>query len=284
MKPVDINTDFKTYFNGDDLINDIFEDVKHLYNDRTVEVSDYKFKPAELILPNIYKSDFETGMDSITTIRNNPNYFVDKLQKQFELADDTSDFIISLGSEKPKIYVKYVVDLPTANSKVSIITDREEVDGELKTVKLRLDELGNKMYTLPENSKVIIDDNGKETLYIKAASKHISKVVSEYHIIDENLSNTIKSLIKSFNGKIDAIIPTMNSTFKEYVERFDKDGNLLGRGLIDSNIHKITLKEFAKFSGIAVNLSNFRQDTLHEDFNNIKNDIINKIALNKRIS
>ena len=48
--------------------------------------------------------------------------------------------------------------------------------------------------------------------------------------------------------------------------------------------HKITLKEFAKFSGIAVNLSNFRQDTLHEDFNNIKNDIINKIALNKRIS
>jgi len=223
MNPVDINTDFTTYFNGDDLIKDIFEDAKHLYNGRTINVTNYKFKPAELILPNIYKSDFETNMDSITTIRNNPNYFVDKLQKQFELTDDNSDFIISLGDNNPKIYVKYVVDLPSSNSKVSIITDREEIDGELKTVKIRLDELGNKMYILPENSKVIVDDSGKETLYIKAASKHLSKVVTEYHIIEEGLNDTIKQLIKSFNGKIDAIIPTMNSVFKEYVERFDKE-------------------------------------------------------------
>ena len=285
MNPVNETTIFEKYFGGlvngkfvkDDLLNNIFEDVRELYTGKLLPITDYKFKAAELILPNIYKSDFGTGIDSIHEIRNNPDYFKNKLIDQFNVSDDESDFIIVLGKDENPIHVVYTSDLSKIQEKEDIITDKEVVNGKLTNVRIRLNSKGEKLYTIPENAKVAFDkDTNRETLYILAASKHVSnKTNKEFYKIDLQLGRTVENLIKSFNGEIQAIVPTMNSMFKTK----EIDGKIF-----NSDIQKVTLKAFGNFIGKKVDMSTFNANTAKEWFEGVKMSMIDDIATKRKIS
>jgi hypothetical protein len=298
MKEVDENTDFTTYFNGDNLVSNIFEDVEHLYENNTIIVQDYVHKAAELILPNIYKSDFEVDKDSINTIKSDPNYFKNKLLEQYNKEDENSDFIIVTDSNESNVHVKYVDSFPSnvnSNIGVSVIKDRikskdKNTERIYEDVFVKLDSNGQKQFILPKNSRIIKNDNGTETLYIKAVSKKAVKLATgskrnyeEVYEINPNINKILNNLISSFEGNIKAIVPTMNSSFKSKDIITNEDGTEeIKIGLLD--IHKITLNLFSKFTGQYVNLNNFNPQKVKFLYESIKNQMIDNLATKRRIS
>jgi hypothetical protein len=264
MKSIDeVDGDFSKLFGNDSLLNDTFHDAVHNYTPiNTTEVFDYEFKPAELILPNINKGAFNTGNDSIATIQAaGPAYFRQKYIKQFSANDSTHDLQILLGDGDQAVYVKYVEHLPPHSSDVNIEkdiefydkkNDDETVEHLRRNVYIRIGKNGKKLYTLPENSSVVIE-GGKETVYIKAftnkfhlatnAEGEVAKKTTPipYKEIEPKFSNTLTEFIDSFGGRISMIVPLMN-TFVETKQI--KEGEL-----IKSNIHNKTLWAFKNFTG-----------------------------------
>ena len=84
--------DVSKYFGNDTLINKRFDEVEeHYILNNSVEIKNYSFKPAELMMPNIYASIFDNEGVSIKQILDtvdesgNNTYFENKVRKIYDV-------------------------------------------------------------------------------------------------------------------------------------------------------------------------------------------------------
>lgn len=250
-----ISLDYSKLFGDDSLTNDILSDVLYNYNDDNIqEIYNYKFKAAELILPNLYRSVFNTGNKSISQIREQgPSFFKEKILNQFSSGDEVNDIKLILGNGDRDIYIRFVEHLPEQLESSIIKKDIEpvtltDINGDnisvLKKVYIRSDINGDKLYTIPENASITFEGD-KEIINIKAFTKSLYKDGDKsetFNKVDPNLSGILDSIISSFRGKISALVPLMNNKI-EAKRLTDKNK------LINDNINYITLGMFNRFSG-----------------------------------
>ena len=287
---------FKALFNSDTLIADTFKDVVSSYNESNTEIiSDYKFKAAELILPNINKSTFDTGNKSISEIRKiGPSFFKEQYIKQLSDNDSDNDIKILLGEEDP-VYIRFVEHLPAQTTELTIRKDFEEVELETEEGKVknfipiytRVDRNGNKLYTCPKDS-VINLEGGKEVVYIKAFESKVyeaeDKKVTYYTQISDSTNQRLTDLIKSFGGNIKMIVPLMNNS--KVTGKFvpPEEENLeikkkLGKNYVPikkTNINNMISHAFSQFTGY-VNKNAVGYADKNWLSNNI-DDIVNQLA------
>lgn len=232
------NIDFQTYFGNDNLINSYYGDVKDHWENNSVSVENYKFKPAELILPNLYKSSFDTGNDSISTINSEKSgYFKKKLDKYYEEDTSTNDMKIVLG-ENNLVYVKFVSGNNLKGvSNVPTIEDTDLDTGTFETY--RVDRFGKKLYQIPKGAIVKVE-NGHDVVYIQA-SYYDAKLKKP--MVVNNFNDSVKSFIRSFSDNIRAIVPLMNGQ----IETFYKDENTV------YDVNRTTFNVFAKHLGFWIN-------------------------------
>ena len=151
-------TNFSELF-GDDKFDSKFD--LDTFNGQSEPITDYVHKPAEVILPKIYRTEFGLGNDSFSKIKaQGVKYFYNKISEQ--LNPDTTDCDLFLTTSKGEsIYIKSLTD--------------EEINSKLETGELseytyptkkddkgdvwRLNIKGDKMYKLYPGSKVYLQKN-----------------------------------------------------------------------------------------------------------------------------
>lgn len=211
--------DFKKLFGNDKLYNKSFSNSSQYYQDgvNTTQISNYQNKPAELILPNIYKSSFDTGNDAIHKITG-PEYFKQKLELEYKSDTQDADLKFNIKNGHATVYVKYVNTLPPEpeDPKLFVGTYDEELN---KTTKVRISVDGKPLYSVPENAKVK-HINGYDIIFLKASDNKLVSIKNEEtgeikeerrHIIRNDIESRLQELISSFKGEISSIVPIMNN-------------------------------------------------------------------------
>jgi hypothetical protein len=270
-------------FGDDALVSDILDDVKEFYSNNGEEISNYKYKRAELILPNIYKSTFDVEDSMIEIMQKGRKYFVDKLAPKFKIASNHSDknFKISLGDGNNDVYVKYVTELPPSEHKNSTkIKETLNNNGEIEESIVRVDNRGNELYTLPPQSTLSVGSDGVDVVYIKVGGAYVGKLektvngkkeYSYVHTINYEATNKkINDFISSFHGSIMAITPILLHTSTKYISQNDfrsiKDLKAKERIKKVENMElinideKITFRQFKRFSGYQGNYPVLKTD------------------------
>jgi hypothetical protein len=225
-------------FDKDKLI-DYFGNKMQLFKERDpkkiITVNNYNFKSAELALPNIYKTIFNTGEDSISEIREKKDgYFEEQLTNIFEFSDITSDFIIKLKKENRPIVVKYVNDLNSIILDKSYTNRTKEIEqltnnGIVKET-VRLDDKGNILYKLPQGSVLEIKDN-LDIVYVKVSTPG----KSNENIVLPDFEKRMNSFIKSFDNNILSLTPNNNNPL-----------NILTRESLQYNTNFVTYNLFRR--------------------------------------
>ena len=289
--------DVSKYFGNDTLINKRFDEVEeHYILNNSVEVKNYSFKPAELMMPNIYASIFDNEgvsikqiLDTVDKFGNN-TYFENKVRKIYDV--DTkepinADLKIILSSDERPVYIKYVDTFPPVPVNTKML--RDIYNDELgETVLTRLNTKGEIVYTVPNNSRIIKEDDYdvvylKIGKYTKIAPLEGSEKAQNVSIISDGFEENLKNFIKSFKGGIQAIIPLMsNSDVGKVVSQRSVKSLIEGEPskleYLPIDINNITYRVFKRFSGYTVP-DNKPYDS--EWFNYHKEDIIKQLGLKK---
>lgn len=292
--------DVSKYFGNDTLINKRFDEVEeHYILNNSVEIKNYSFKPAELMMPNIYASIFDNEgvsikqiLDTVDKFGNN-TYFENKVRKIYDV--DTkepinADLKIILSSDERPVYIKYVDTFPPVPVNTKML--RDIYNDELgETVLTRLNTKGEIVYTVPNNSRIIKEDDYdvvylKIGKYTKIAPLEGSEKAQNVSIISDGFEENLKNFIKSFKGGIQAIIPLMsNSDVGKVVSQRSVKSLIEGEPskleYLPIDINNITYRVFKRFSGYTVP-DNKPYDS--EWFNYHKEDIIKQLGLKKFIS
>jgi len=277
--------DFDAFFGSDGyhegnrykvgLLDNIFMDAKsHYVLNNSTPVYNYKFKPAELILPDLYESVFDKQTSSMSEIRDKgSNFFKDKLQSLYNVKNDKYDIKLELSNGNQPIYIKFVDNL--SNSNVILKSDQTKDDEYNKMFKqyYKTDTNRNILYKISDNCRVISDEDRNEVIEILAYKKKTildtddrGKTTSkEVKIKTDTFEEDLQDLIKSFKGNIKGFIPLMNSKVLLYNEESGKFNNL----------HVNTLHQFLKFSGYALTTDDKLDETW---FNKNKNNIVEQLG------
>jgi len=289
LPTVNENTVFNDYFGNDDLLRTNFKDVKAFYTQKATPILNYRFKPAEIIMPNIHKTAFDVGDSTISEIKElGSSYFKNKLEKNlYSHKDDREvDFKIKVG--KKDVYIKFVSEFPSKIENNNIF-DNEYNEKTDTFIKYRLSDTGERLYIKPPNSKILVDSSGNDTIYIKVAkvSRGIDKngenTNERVNLYDQslsiNLKDNIKALIKSFNGEIDAIIPLMNNQTLKLKKLIIKNGIKMQ---VPKNLDYIAYNTFVNFTSYKGKAA-FDEKLDSDWFETNKEQILNQLA-NKKYS
>ena len=190
-------------------------------------------------MPNIYKTDFGTGDDTINEIRSQgPKYFRDKLAKEFEVDDIKYDLKLNIKNGEKPIYVKYVTELPQIieNDNAFDISYNYTSQGVIIS-KIRLSSTGEKLYEKPQNS-IINVTNDYDIIYLKLGVPTEKNQI----LLDPMFKNSVKGLIKSFRNEISSIVPLMNNDIPNVVTVDNLTVNSF-------NTNETSYNVFSKFSG-----------------------------------
>jgi hypothetical protein len=227
------------------LLNNIFSDVQEHYKvNNSQSVENYKFKPAELILPDLYNSVFDRDKASLSEIKDKgSNYFKEKLDKLYNVSNNKYDIKLELSNGNQPVYIKYVDKLgaSTVILKSDIVKDDEL--GKLNVKQYyKSDNNGKVLYKISDKCRVTTDEYGNDVIEILAYKNDIllnNSKSENIKVKTDNFEEDLNSLIKSFKGNIKGFIPLMNSN----VNLFDLKTNKF------KSIHKTTINQFNKFSG-----------------------------------
>lgn len=256
--------DFDLYFGDDTLVADIYDDVKDHYKQKnSLQVYNYQFKGAELILPNIYKTTFNTGDDTISEIKTRGvAYFEERLAEQYNVDDTKADLRIDLNSGK-KVYVKFVTQWPIERQNENMFIE-DSKNG--MPVKYRVVESGEKLYILPPNSRMIVDDDNNDVIYVRVAD--FSPLQGANILRDSNKNLTVlRDLLKSFKT-INAIVPIMNDTEEMTVY------NNSEKTFDSVNLRRLIIDQFSDFFKV-----NFLSKNIDSNwYMNNRLEIISKLA------
>jgi len=263
MKQATVIDNFNEILGTDKLLN-TFRNVESFYKSNSIEIKNYKFDAAELILGDIYQTKFNRNPnDSLYKIKQeNSNYFRKQLEGNYEPDDTEADIKLILNGLDTPVYIKYTDKLPGNDFKSNITLERPLDDEGSSRKYVRRNQKGELIYTIPDHENVrVVNEDGRETIYVKAAASTTNKkgkISDRIESFDKNLNK----LIKSFNGGIKAFIPLMNNQFI-----VSKDPKL--------DFNKTTLRKFIEFSGYyTLDFKNLSSSWI----GNNKEEIINQLS------
>jgi len=257
-------------------------------NNNSEQVTDYTFKPAEIILGNMYKGSFDTGEDSINLIRGTVSegknvYFNNKLEAVYKTDSFKADLKVIPRNGDRAVYIKYVKDFPQSQKEdLSIFASVYDED-KAGLVTYRVGVNGQPLYMKPKNSK-IIKEEGYDIIYMKVGSTISREVVDENGkiskvqeiLLDTDFKQSLKDLIKSFKGEIRGIIPLMNGDSEIKVKLVSvKEDNIKGekskrlKNFVPENPHLFSFNTFKRFNGYNSVDFNFDQDWFERNRDNI---------------
>ncbi len=205
MRDISPDESFADFFKNDDVLRDVISDVIDSYtlDNMSTPIYNLSFRAAEISMGDIYKTKF--GKEDLTSMAHIKSkgyeYFADKLNDLYDTTDETeADIKIITDDISTPIYIKFV-NSNSGGNEVNLRLD-PDVDYDLVA---RYDELGNRLYTIPDpNNTRIKSVGGKEIIEIK-----IGNLKKGDTILNKNVSaiqKNLKSLINSFSD-VKAIIP-----------------------------------------------------------------------------
>lgn len=183
MSDVGVTTDFVKYFENDNIITDILEDIIGKYN---IVVSDLNFRPAEMVMSDVYKSIFERDESMYLIESQGSEYFKNKLSEFFNQDISKENFDLKLFHPKGEVYLKITDKLPAASQNLNI-----KRNPDFDNTYSRYDEDGNRIYNVPKGAVVVIEDN-KEIIYLKDL-KQLNKIIKSF--------DNLKAVIPKFDLK-----------------------------------------------------------------------------------
>jgi len=249
--------DFNRYFCGYtfDISKEIKADSPMLQEATSImaKTVDYKVDPAEVIMPKLYKSNYNLGNINLSEI--DANYF----------AKANSFYTCSLITSKGESLapVDFLVRTHTGNFNVVFynkFADISEVYGEDITSECRfqdgwrLDEDGNKMYRIPQkgNFAIFVNANGVETLVIRNNQDVEKTMRNLLKSLDSRESSTplvsIQPFLQTLNTKISLtpklidLCVSMNH-IKTHNQMLLEDRNLKGDRLVEALLNVYTSRE-----------------------------------------
>ena len=243
---VDGEIDLDSYFGDDDLITDIFRDVRtHYLTKNSVKVSNLQFSAAELILGDLYKSSFNReDADSMYKIQTQgAKYFKDKLAKDFEHDDTKADIKLTVSTSEEPVYIRYVTEFDGYDTSVNIKIDHEASTDQ--TVYSKYNSRGIPMYSIHNLDDVrVVNEDGKEIILVKAG---VSANIGESNEVwekNENFETNLSQLLRSFKGTITTFAPIMNGIITKPLKSKAKDDSI-----VSTDVHSVTMREFSKETG-----------------------------------
>lgn len=230
---------FNAYFGGDDLVTSIYDDVEeHYIHNNSSPIYNYKFKKAELILPNTYKSVFNIGDMSIAEVKarhaKGNSIFKETISKEFSnIGNVNSALKLNLSQGNKPVYVKFVDILPV------VVTDPKVIN-DITTTSVKRKRLGNRgevLYVAPEMSRIEIRDD-YDIVFLQAVQQD---PVTENNIVRPEFFKEVDKFINSFKGEISAMLPLMRNKLTKTVTT---EGEVF-------NLNEFAFRQFKKFSNYA---------------------------------
>ena len=202
-------------FGKDDLLNDVLADVLPMYSGIGSEIFDLEFQPAEIIMGDIYKTNFarddNTSMYDI--YKQEHLYFKNKLLNLYNTEDSTeADLKILTEDSSNPLYIKFVVEF-SQNSNVNLKINPDSHEG----INSRYDEMGNKLYDVVNRFTInpYLNSNGKEIIEVKITKDQ------------EETQKTINKLISSVKGMRSVIPLNYNNTLLTKSRKNKKNNAIL---------------------------------------------------------
>lgn len=243
----------ETIFGNDNLLGDVLTDVLPMYSEISNEIFDLQFQPAEIVMADIYKSNFarddNTSMYDI--YKKGHLYFKEKLLNLYNTEDSTeADLKILTEDSSNPLYIKFVAEF-SKYSNVNLKINPDSHEG----LKSRYDEMGNKLYDVSNRFTInpYLDSTGKEIIEVKLTNdpretkrtirKLISSVKGMRSVIPLNYNNTLvtegkrnKAITKMLNKKIQHLMSLYNlNDLKASTFEYFTDENLNNYDLSSSN-------------------------------------------------
>ena len=194
FKKVDLSTNFNDLFGKDDFVSKL--DLLNYNLNYLDKITEYKHKPAEIIMPKIYRSEFDIKNDSFNKILlQKEKYFYNKINQILD--PDTKDCDLFLSNSKGEnVYISALTEEELDNkikledlSKLYINTKKEGLD------LWRVDVKGNKLYKLPWGTKIFTNKDGLEIIvFIKDKNNKYLKSINSF--VKTNRSQFVYPFLK----------------------------------------------------------------------------------------
>lgn len=178
-KPVDVNTDFEDMFKGDDFTNKLSK--TNFPNENYLDIiTDYVTKPAEIIMPKRYRSEFNIEDDTFAKIsRDKGLYFKAQVSKVLEPKTMECDLFLA-STTGASLYVsilsadkkKELIDNGTL-TKVNYPTEK------IKEETFRVDIKGNPLYKVTPELE-IFNKNGIEMVVFTESTNAIENKITPF--------------------------------------------------------------------------------------------------------
>ena len=270
---VDQFTNFFQYFEQDNIMEDTIEDVLEYYNLSGLSISDINFRPAELVLGDMYQSTFDRdNNDSIHKIKSlGPTYFYDKMISQYSEDNTNADIKIVTSKNDTPIYIRFVNKNVLTNNTLNIKGNSDNFDENLDKKLSRFNDQGEAVYDIINNNVRVIKEGDKEIITIKYGSEWDGA----YHL-NKSLGETLSKTISSFGNSIVSIIPLMRDDSKIKIYTYD---NKQIFGTEEYDLNNLTFKQFKKFTGFGNDIPLTKGSIFaNKDF------VVNQLAIKKYAS
>jgi hypothetical protein len=171
---VDSETNFSLLFGNDDFVSSLPE----VYTGIIEPITDYVHKPAEIIMPKVYRSEFDIGTDSFSKINSQKEqYFVSKLASITEPVVRDVDLFVSSNKGDHS----YISILNDEEIEAKGLTRKHIITKSIEGNTWRVDMKGTKIYKLKGIS--IYEKDGVEHIVVRKNGKEA-----------RNISNLLKQL------------------------------------------------------------------------------------------
>lgn len=244
-EPVTLLTNFNDLFGNDDFTSKL--DITVFNKTPLQPISNYVHKPAEIIMPKVYRTMFDIGHDSFAKINFQKEFYFKQKVSQL-INPDTRDCDLFVANTNGDNYYISSLNKEALQNKIdsgdwtraNIIT--KDFDG----IRWRVDIKGEKIYKLPFGAEVVLDSFGNEIIVFLSKN-------------DVSPIKKINTFVRSLKGVF--VYPFANNNkdlFFEYLEMAKK-------------------YSYANTSNIFSNLNT--QEEAINYFDNIKEEISNNLSV-----
>lgn len=220
-KSFDEVPDFNLLFGNDDFINKL--DLNNLNIEYLDQISDYNHKPAEIIMPKLYRSEFEIGNDTHSKIYSlKAEYFKDQLNQILNPETFNCDLFIS--SKTDSMYISALTEGELDMKIKSGELEKTSINiKEINGAKWRVDIKGNKLYELPTGVRIYESNGIEQVIVIKDQNNKFFKTIREF----------IKKTKPQFVYPFSNINPDLTDSYIELSNKFNNStiSNLLKTGV-----------------------------------------------------
>lgn len=260
-------TNLTSYFGIDATLTNTLEEVLEHYQTNGIKVDNLKFRPAELMVADIFRSKFGRNIsDSLYEIKKRGyEYFEESLLKNYEEDNSGADIKIVTTKLNHPVYIRYTNDLKNFNDQLNIKSNMEVFGENGESGLTRYNDQGEAVYDIVDPSNVsVIMERGKEIILIRRGID----IHEDTEVRGQPITTTLKNVkleknvnktIKSFGGDIKSLVPLMRDNavmnIFTYAKNAKGESEIVEGVTEEYNLNALTLDQFQKFTGSTYDLA-----------------------------